>query len=202
MILWTIHKCSKKPATLVLCKIHYKALVENQASDYTYKDIFDGEHYNNLVQRGYFRNDTDVAIGLSTDSFQIFKKWGYDCWPILVINYNLPLEVRLEKQNLILCRAILGPSQPKDLDTFLFLLYEELHKLEDRVECIDGYDETKFQLHAYLMSICRDMPAIAKIARLKGMNGICLCRYCKIHGTNYSPIGSFNGHYYYLHEML
>ncbi|KZV98588.1 hypothetical protein EXIGLDRAFT_641451 [Exidia glandulosa HHB12029] len=47
----------------------------------------------------------------------------------------------------------------------------------------DGNTRTSFVLHAYLLLGCGDMPAVAKLMRMKGHNGLYSCRFCKIRGV-------------------
>ena len=93
-------------------------------------DVFDGTHYKSLVNSGFFRNTEDVALMGSTDSYQIFCQKRNDCWIILLINANLPPSERVKKDNLMISAMFPGPKQPKDMNSFLWPLVEELKKLE------------------------------------------------------------------------
>lgn len=42
----------------------------------------------------FYSNDTDIALGLATDGFGPFKKRNQQCWPLILINYNLPPSIR------------------------------------------------------------------------------------------------------------
>ncbi|CAG8835636.1 20388_t:CDS:10, partial [Gigaspora margarita] len=72
-------------------------------------DVFDGQHYKNLVGKGYFKNKHDIALLASIDGFQIFKQKTDDFIP--------------------------GPKEPEDLNSFLFPAISELHELEKEIEC-------------------------------------------------------------------
>jgi hypothetical protein len=41
------------------------------------------------------------------------------------VNLNLPPEIRVKKENMILCGFIPGPQNPKDLNSFLRPLIDE-----------------------------------------------------------------------------
>jgi hypothetical protein len=41
----------------------------------------------------YFKDDRDMALGLSTDVFAPFKKHKLTAWPLIIFNYNLPPEI-------------------------------------------------------------------------------------------------------------
>src|SRR5437016_3954119 len=51
---------------------------------------FDGKLYRELALRGFWRSDKDMAFNLTTDGFNLFRQRGYDCWPLVIINANLP----------------------------------------------------------------------------------------------------------------
>jgi hypothetical protein len=77
-------------------KLRYRANVEGEYNP----DVFDEENYHSL--RGtrlhpddeyrIFSNPEDIALGISTDGFTLFKRRqrGFStAWPIILINYNL-----------------------------------------------------------------------------------------------------------------
>src|ERR1700722_12256337 len=111
-------------------------------------DVFDGENYRNLCKEPvtldgkplghrFFSQPTDIALGLSTDGFGPFKRRKHTCWPIIGFNYNLPLDIRYRLENLIPFGLIPGPKAPKDFDSFLRPLIEELRKLMEGVPAFD-----------------------------------------------------------------
>jgi hypothetical protein len=82
------------------------------------------------LQKGYFKDERDIVLSASTDGFQIFKQKTNDCWAILFINNNLSPQIRVRKKNLLLSMIIPGPKSPKDMNSFLFPLINELKELE------------------------------------------------------------------------
>ena len=62
------------------------------------EDVFDGSHYQSLlniiVPSGegnlflYFSNERDIGLGLSMDSFALFKKHDKTCWPIILFQFS------------------------------------------------------------------------------------------------------------------
>ncbi|CAG8766966.1 22285_t:CDS:2, partial [Gigaspora rosea] len=83
-----------------------------------------------LVISGLFRDPRDIALIASTNGYQLFKKKQNDCWIILLLNANLPPAQRVKKENLIIAAVIPGPKSPKDFNSFLRPLIEELKCLE------------------------------------------------------------------------
>ena len=170
----------------------------------TIKDVFDGSHYRSLLNTivpgcednpfFYFSHKRDIALGLSTDSFAPFKRRNKTCWPVILFNYNLPPEICFHKKYCIHVATVPGPKKPWDWDSFCWSLIQELIQLELGVKAYDAISQELFLLHAYLILVFGDIPAMALIMRMKGQNGISLCRICNIKGvhfsshTNYVPL--------------
>lgn len=176
----------------------------------TTADVFDGEHYRSLLHtrvtiegealpHRFFSQPTDIAMGLSTDGFGPFKRRKQSCWPLLLFNYNLPPTVRFRLTNVICLGVIPGPKQPKDTNSFLLPFVEECLLLEKGVPAFDKRTMQLFTLYMYLILVFGDMPAIAKLMRMKGHNGLLPCRACSIHGVR-DPNAAGNTHYTPLHR--
>jgi hypothetical protein len=90
--------------------------------------------------------------------------------------------------------TIPGPKKPWDWDSFCWPLFQELNQLELGVKAFDAISQTLFLLHAYLILVFGDIPAVALVMRMKGQNAIKPCRICNIKGirfnsrTNYVPL--------------
>ncbi|PPR04228.1 hypothetical protein CVT24_013310 [Panaeolus cyanescens] len=157
-----------------------------------FNDVFDGTHYrklrNTLVRDQplfHFSDPRDIALGLSTDGFGPFKRRKHTCWPIILFNYNIPPEERMQKKHILNLGTIPGPKKPKDWDSFCYPLVQELLDLELGVKAFDPISRKAFNLHAYLILAFGDMPAVSLITRMKGQNGRSPCRFCKIKGRIY-----------------
>ncbi|PPQ78936.1 hypothetical protein CVT24_012460 [Panaeolus cyanescens] len=190
------------------------AMVANQSSakDMQYRakfqsrkgiiqDIFDGTHYKKLCQTRlpdqdikFFSDPRDIALGLSTDGFGPHRRRKKTCWPIILINYNLPPTLRILKKNVINVGTVPGPKKPQDWDSFFWPLAQELLELEEGVETFDGLEQSIFDLRAFLLVGFGDIPAVSLITRMKGQNGVHPCRSCMIKGVtgdgrvNYIPL--------------
>lgn len=57
-------------------------------------DIFDGEKYKSLQQRGWFQSAGDIGIVCSTDGGALFKSSGVSAWPVWAVIANLDPSVR------------------------------------------------------------------------------------------------------------
>ena len=184
--------------------LRYRHDYQSQPS--TSADVFDGSHYKRLCRtrvtidgeslgHKFFSQPTDIAIGLSTDGFGPFKRRKQTCWPIITFLYNFPPEIRFKLENIFCLGMIPGPTAPKDYDSFLVPWVEELLKLAQGVPALDAYADCSFLLRVYLILAFGDMPALAKMLRLKSTNAIVPCRACRIIALR-DPDGGRNAHYY------
>ncbi|GET52716.1 transposase domain-containing protein [Rhizophagus irregularis DAOM 181602=DAOM 197198] len=153
-------------------------------------DVFDGSQYKNLSQEGYFQDDRDIALLGSVDGYQLFKQKCDDCWIVLFINANLPPHQRVKKENLLITSIIPGPKAPKNFNSFMKPIVEELCLLNDGVECYDGATNENFLLKVMVLSWSGDTPGLSKLACLTGHNSYMACRYCDLRGI-------YNNHVYY-----
>jgi hypothetical protein len=174
-------------------------------------DIFDGTHYRSLLGKfvtigdeelpmWFFSDPRDIALGLSTDGFGPFKRRNKAAWPLILFNYNLSPEERFCKKHIISLGSI--PKKPLDLDSFLYPVVQELLQLGIGVSAFDALSQAVFSLHAFLIVVFGDIPAVSMIMRMKGHNAISPCRMCEIKGirkpganTHYVPLdrSSFPG---------
>ena len=120
-------------------------------------------------------------LRLSLDGFAPFKCRSNSAWPVILFNYNLPPDLRTHLDHILCYGVIADPKSVKDVDSFLVPLYDELAWLSEGVDgVLDPTAQEFFVLRAYLILLFGDMPAISKLLMMKGHNGYCPCRYCKI----------------------
>lgn len=181
----------------------YLNIVTSELMDYRSKythneeeisDVFDGIHYRKLLEEvvkidgtaqghRFFSESRDLALGIMTDGFQIFKRvrnGSQTCWPIIMLNFNLPPEIRTRLSNIVPVAIIPGPNAPKDFNSFFRPLIEESKILAAGVRAFDARRKEAFTFHAYPISCHGDMPAIKHLMNFKGHNAVCPCRACEI----------------------
>ncbi|SGY58245.1 BQ5605_C006g04354 [Microbotryum silenes-dioicae] len=125
----------------------------------------------------YYENDVDVAFGLFTDGIQLFNKTQSECWPIMMINYNLPPEIRYKKKHLMTVGIIPGPKGPKDIDSFLHPLYEDARASARNGHMVfNGVTETMVRQRWFIHVIGGDGPCSLKDAWFKGPTAKWPCR--------------------------
>jgi hypothetical protein len=102
--------------------------------------VFDGKLYRDLCKEfvrvdgqtfdhKYFEDKHDIALGLSLDGFPIFNKRNLSAWPVILINFSLPPDIRTHLLHVLCYGVIPSPKAVKDMDSFLYPLYRELEKL-------------------------------------------------------------------------
>ncbi|KIL55189.1 hypothetical protein M378DRAFT_53490, partial [Amanita muscaria Koide BX008] len=173
-------------------KMQYRTNYKHKPS--RMQDIFDGANYCSLLESNitigdetlgslFFSDSRDIALGLSTDGFTPFKGRDKTAWPILLFNYNLPPEERFHKDNLISVGVIPGPKKPADADSYLWPLVRELLQLSVGLTAFDAVTQKLFLLHAHLVVVFGDIPAVSMLMRMKGHNSQYPCHMCMIKGV-------------------
>ncbi|CAG8642442.1 45451_t:CDS:10, partial [Gigaspora margarita] len=76
-----------------------------------------------------------------------------------------------------------GPKAPKNFNSFLQPLVDELKQLQEGIQCVDGIIGKTFTLRAHVLSWSGDIPALAKVMYTTGYNSYKACRFCNIHGV-------------------
>ena len=118
-------------------------------------DIWNGKLLGHLREKGLFSNSTDLSLSFHTDGVKLFKtRSAFHIWPLVLIINNLPPEERFKQENILLLGVIPGPQQPKDIDSFLRPLVNELKNLQEGVPAVyNGFTKDYFVLHAYVCII-------------------------------------------------
>ncbi|XP_013694784.2 uncharacterized protein LOC106398827 [Brassica napus] len=125
--------------------------------------------------------ERNLRLGLSTDGFNPFnmKNSIYSCWPVLVVNYNLPPDLCMKKENIMLSLLIPDPQQPgNSIDVYLEPLIDDLNSLWSIGEITyDALTRSTFTLRAMLLWTISDFPAYGNLAgcKVKGKMGCPLC---------------------------
>ncbi|QRV83004.1 Transposase family Tnp2 protein [Ceratobasidium sp. AG-Ba] len=125
--------------------------------------------------------------------FKRRHKGNSTAWPLILVNYNLHASIRNRLENIICVGVIPGPKECKDINSFLAPLIEELEALEAGVEASKVASEVddiqgegaNFILHAFLIILFGDIPAVSKLLMLEGHRGKAPCRACLILGTEH-----------------
>lgn len=121
------------PTRSQLLRYRHEYITNENYNNLNIGDVFDGNLYKELEMEGFFQNERDIALIGSTDGYQIFRQKTDDCWVIMFINANLPPSERVKKENLLISTIIPGPKQPKNFNSFLQPVFDELKLLEGNI---------------------------------------------------------------------
>lgn len=156
-------------------------------------DIFDGAYFQHLIQTPvtingnrqkyrYFEDENDIALGMMGDGVRVFKHGNQSMWPVILLNYALPPEVRTHIPYLIPLMLIPGPHQPKDHNSFVYPFRDEMMQLAKGIPTFHCIKREMFILRAYLLTVVGDLQAFKLIQYIKGPNAFSPCRTCRLQG--------------------
>ena len=152
-----------------------------------YSDFSDSiSHINHVNHLSLFQNDTDTAITISGDGAQLTMKKQSDVWVLIVTILNLPPNMRSKATNVIIPLVIPGPHSPGNVESFVYVLYEELAKLSVGIWTWDALLERYFVLKVYLCGVLGDMLGSAKLSKMAGHMALHGCRFSTVQGARSS----------------
>ncbi|XP_073120763.1 uncharacterized protein [Henckelia pumila] len=104
---------------------------------------------------------------------------AYSCWPVVMITYNLPPWLCMNRKFMMLTLLISGPKQPgNDIEVYLAPLVDDLKCLWDiGVDAYDAYRKEYFSLRAVLLWTINDFPAYGNMSGcvVKGYQACPIC---------------------------
>ena len=149
-----------------------------------YSDFSDSiSHLNHFRHLNLFQSETDTAITISGDGAQLTMKKKSDVWVLIVTILNLPPDMRSKAANTIIPLVIPGPSSPGNVESFIYVLYEELAKLSAGIWTMDALSGKYFLLKVYLCGVLGDMLGSAKLSRMAGHMASYGCRFSMVRGA-------------------
>jgi len=145
-----------------------------------------------VLKHKHFSDKRDIALGLFTDGFQLFKKSQVQksATPLLLVNLDLPPTIRTHLDHLLCLGLVPGPHAPKDINSFFHPAYLELQELARGIKTTDFSLHRDFHLHAYIVFKCGDLPAVAKFLEQKGHSAVSACSACEATGIRMLAIGN------------
>ncbi|XP_010490056.1 PREDICTED: uncharacterized protein LOC104767772 [Camelina sativa] len=88
----------------------------NKSSDGKLRHPVDSVTWNHMNDKypSFAAEERNMRLGLSIDGFNPYnmKNTKYSCWPVLLVNYNLPPDLCMKNENIMLTLLIPGPQQP------------------------------------------------------------------------------------------
>ena len=147
-------------------------------------EYFDfSDSINHINHAHLFQNETDCAISISGDGAQLTMKKQSNVWVLIVTILNLPPNMRTKATNIIIPLVIPGPYSPGNVESFVYVLYEELAKLSVGIWTKDALSGQFFLLKVYLCGVLGDMLGSAKLSKMAGHMALHGCRFCTVQGA-------------------
>ena len=143
------------------------------------RDVWDGQLLRRL--RGVFSRKTDIALSLNTDGVAIFKSSSWSLWPVFLSILNLPIELRMKAENILLVGLWYGPTK-KNMKLFLESIMTSLHPLLGDSVSIRTPEGDRPMRVKVVMGVL-DLPAKAAVLCMKQFNGEHGCAVCLHPGT-------------------
>ncbi|CAO3669755.1 unnamed protein product [Rhizopus stolonifer] len=151
------------------------------ATEKVYRDVFDGETYQELCQEGMFKNENGVAICINIDGF-IGKYTNESMSIIHCIIMNYDPELRQVHAPIV---TIYGESHNKALDSFLKPIAKELELLGNKPLIIKNNGNIVTRANFYPLMITGDDPGVSKLNHHDGAqackHGCRICITCGYH---------------------
>ncbi|XP_058185698.1 uncharacterized protein LOC131302924 [Rhododendron vialii] len=123
----------------------------------------------------------NLRLAISADGINPHSSLSsrYSCWPVVMVNYNLPPWLCMKRKFMMLTLLISGPQQPgNDIDVFLAPLIDDLKLLWDvGVEAFVAYRQQHFNLRVVLLWTINDFPAYGNLSgcKVKGYDACPIC---------------------------
>ena len=105
----------------------------NRASSRFVRDLYDGKlwkQFLNVSGTPFLSDPFSYGLVLNIDWFQPYSHTVASLGVIYLAVMNLPRHLRYKRKNMLLLGIIPGPSEPKEINTFLLPLVEELKELK------------------------------------------------------------------------
>jgi hypothetical protein len=120
-----------------------------------------------------FQDSHDIAFALSTDGAQLTIKKQLNTWLVIFIILNLPGELRYQENNTIIPFATPGPHSPRDIELFLYSVFQEMSTASEGLWIWDAVDSSYFVFRASICMVLEDMLDSAKLNDMAGHSAIC-----------------------------
>ena len=116
---------------------------------------------------------------MSTDGAPAFRSVTKSVWPVYIFIGNIPPDRRFKERFILPVMCV--PGNPKDLESFLRPLYDELEQIGAGISC-KLWDGSTRLVRVHLMMQMSDLQARRKLCLLKGVNGYHPCWLCNMKG--------------------
>ena len=141
------------------------------------RDVWDGSVLRNLSQPGqYFSTKSALALSLNTDGVPLYKSSSWSLWPVFLTILNLPANIRMKAENVLLAGLWYGSTKPP-MRQLLEPVLENLKQLSAPGVVFRTPSGLR-TIRAKLVMAVFDLPAKAAVLCAKQYNGEHGCAVC------------------------
>ena len=134
------------------------------------KDVWDGSVLHRLSHPGqFFSSKSALALSLNTDGVPLFKSSSWSLWPVFLTILNLPANIRMKAENVLLAGLWYGPTKPP-MKQLLEPVLENLQHLSAPGVVVRTPSGLR-TIYARLVMGVFDLPAKAAVLCAKQFNG-------------------------------
>src|ERR1700720_129745 len=149
------------------------ALIATASGAVQYSDFCDSQvHIHHYQSMGLFQDKQDIALALSTDGAQLTLKRQSDTWILILMVLNMPPEIRYKLKTVIYPFSIPGPNPPGNIESYLYVLFEDMAMASEGIWMWDAVDSSYFVHRAYICMALGDMFGSAKLNGMAGHSAI------------------------------
>ena len=134
----------------------------NRASSRFVRDLYDGKVWKQFLNVSGTSFQFSYGLVLNIDWFQPYSHTVASVGVIYLAVMNLPRHLRYKRKNMLLLGIIPGPSEPKEINTFLLPLVEELKEFWRGVPltvCSEAGRQEQATVRCALLCVACDIPA-------------------------------------------
>ena len=158
----------------------------------TYEDIYDGKLYRSYLENnGPLNYPENISFTFNTDGASVFKSSNFSIWPIYLVINELPYNLRMKKENMILAALWFGNQKPL-MATFLRPFLDSMKALSIGIKCF-APGRGEFVCKAFVMCGTADLPARSLLCNSNQYNGAYSCWKCLQKGGT-AKVGKGHSH--------
>lgn len=149
------------------------------------QDIQDGSVVKNLMKPGEFLSIPEhLGLILNTDGVQTFNSSKHSMWPVFLMVSNLPPQVRILEQYIILAAVWFGPKKPSNMSVILRPVLDKIKLLSMGSGMTVHTPSGDKKMKCVLLAGVFDLPAKAAVMNCIQYNGYYGCCYCTDKGIH------------------
>ena len=144
-------------------------------------DIYDGELWERFRKYGSkLLLDVPHNLGfmLNVDWLQPYEHSQYSVGVLYLSILNLPRSERYKLENIIVVGCIPGPSEPRNMNSYLKPMVDELLMLWDGIDIQPHSYAVPVQVRGCLLGVACDIPATRKVCGFTGCSSTHGCSKC------------------------